>query len=51
MYFENDTFDVEIYCKICSSDNVDLTYDLDRECVNVKCNKCGNNDTLYFSEE
>lgn len=48
MYLNNDTFDIEVYCKMCDSDNVELCYDYDNSCINIKCNSCGNTDILYL---
>lgn len=46
--FEDGTFEIEIFCKICDSDKVELEYDKDNDCILVTC-ECGNIDRLLLN--
>ena len=48
MYFEDGLFDIEIYCKMCNSNNVDIEYDSDNNCIKVKCADCGCEDNFVL---
>lgn len=49
MNSDRDLFEVEIYCALCGSDEVEVYYDAEEKCLVYECD-CGNRDFLFVEE-
>ena len=51
MKLEQGLFDYEVFCEICGSNKCTVEYDVDENCLNVKCLQCGAADRVFLLEE
>lgn len=49
METDSGLFDIEVYCNLCGSDNVEMSYDTNNKCLMFEC-ECGVEDRLYIEE-
>lgn len=48
MELELGTFEIELYCWLCNSNNCETTYNSEEGCIELKCVDCGNYDRIFF---